>query len=148
MRFPRTLRRDASDIETFAIAAEPGEWAVSGAFVFAEREPAMLMGRDLQAFRTGFLGTESYGWSSLVEVGEITPSEYEEVVEELAGYLLEQFDAPDRAAALAFAAEECKFAQSLCEGPLGTVVAVERSFGPQGIVERFHTVEATDAKKS
>ena len=95
MRFPRTVRRAASDLETFAIAAEPGEWAISGAFVFAEREPAMLMGRDLQAFRTGFLGTESYGWSSLVEVGEITPSEYEEVVEELAAYLLEQFDAPE-----------------------------------------------------
>jgi hypothetical protein len=148
MRFPRTLRRDASDLETFAVAAAPGEWAISGAFVFAEREPAMLMGKDLQAFRTGFLGTESYGWSSLVEVGEITPSEYEEVVEELAGYLLEQFDAPDRTAALAFAAEECKFAQSLCEGPLGTVVAVERSFGPQGIVERFRTVEAAAGEKS
>jgi len=142
MRFPRTFRRDASDIETFAVAAEPGEWAISGAFVFAEREPAMLMGKDLQAFRTGFLGTESYGWSSVVQVGEITPSEYEEVVEELAAYLLEQFDAPDRAAAFAFAAEECKFAQSLCEGPVGTLVAVERSFGPQGIVERFHTVES------
>ena len=33
MRFLRTFRRDDADLQAFAAAAEPGEWAVSGAFV-------------------------------------------------------------------------------------------------------------------
>ncbi|HUN47533.1 MAG TPA: DUF6505 family protein [Stellaceae bacterium] len=147
MKFPRTVRHGAADLENFPTAAEPGEWAVSGAFVFSDREPAMLLGKDLQAFRTGFLGAESFGWSSLVEVGEISPSEYEEVVEQIATYLMEEFAAPDRTAALSFANEEGKFAQSLCDRPLGTLVAVERSFGPQGISERFRTVEPGEVEK-
>jgi len=141
MRFLRTLCLDEADPQAFATAAEPGEWAVSGAFVFSDREAPMLMGRDLAAFRTGFLGTSSFGWSSHAEVVEIAEAEYEAVLEALAHHLLEHFDAPDHAAARAFAAEECQFVQSLCERPLGTVLAVERSFGPQGISERFKTVE-------
>lgn len=141
MRFPRTVRLDAADAETFDPAAEPGEWAVSGAFAFSDREPALLMGKDLQAFRSGFLGTGSFGWSSLVTVKDISPAEYERVVEALAAHLMERYDAPDRAAARAFAEEECRFAQSLCDRPIDTLVAVEREFGPQGIVERFRPVE-------
>jgi uncharacterized protein DUF6505 len=141
MRFPRTLRLDAGDTERFASAAAPGEWAVSGAFAFSDREPATLVGRERQAFRTGFLGTRSFGWSSLVSVREITPEEYEEVVGALARHLLDYYHAPDRGAARGFAEEECKFAQSLCDRPVDTVVAVERSFGPQGIVERFRAIE-------
>jgi hypothetical protein len=143
MRFPRTIRRDASDIQAFATAAEAGEWAVSGAFAFSEREPSMLIGKAHQAFRTGFLGTASFGWSSLVEVAEIATRDYEGVVEALAQHLIDHYHAPDRAAARAFAEEECRFAQSLCDRPVGTLVAVERSFGPQGIVERFRTMEPT-----
>jgi hypothetical protein len=141
MRFPRTVRLDAADAETFDPAAEPGEWAISGAFVFSDREPALLMGKELQAFRSGFLGIGSFGWSSLVTVQDISPAEYERVVEALADHLMERYHAPDRASARAFAEEECKFAQSLCDRPIDTVVAVEREFGPQGIVERFRAVE-------
>jgi len=141
MRLPRTIRVDASDAESFDAAAEPGEWAVSGAFVFSDREPALLIGKERRAFRGGFLGTGSFGWSSLVSVEEIGEAEYEAVVAALARHLLERYNAPDRAAARAFAEEECKFAQSLCERPIGTLIAVEREFGPQGIVERFRTVE-------
>ena len=141
MRLPRTIRLDASDAESFDAAAEPGEWAVSGAFAFSDREPALLIGKERYAFRGGFLGTGSFGWSSLVSVEEIGEVEYEAVVEALARHLLERYNAPDRAAARAFAEEECKFAQSLCERSVGTLLAVEREFGPQGIVERFRTVE-------
>ncbi|HTS94816.1 MAG TPA: DUF6505 family protein [Stellaceae bacterium] len=141
MRLPRTLRLDASDLETFDVVAEPGEWAVSGAFAFSDREPSLLMGAEHRAFRSGFLGTRSFGWSSLVGVQEIGEAEYRRTVEALAQHLLERYHAPDQATARAFAEEECKFAQSLCERPVGTVIAVEREFGPQGIVERFRTVE-------
>ena len=40
LKFPRTIRLDPSDTFVFERAAEPGEWAVSGAFVFWNRDPA------------------------------------------------------------------------------------------------------------
>jgi len=145
MRFPRTARLDAADAELYDPAAEPGEWAVSGAFVFSDRAPSLLAGKERQAFRHGFLGTGSFGWSTQVSVTEITPEQYERVVAALTRHLREHYQAPDRAAARAFAEEECKFAQSLCDRPVGTLLAVDRSFGPQGISERFHTVDPPSA---
>ena len=141
MRFPRTIRTEGADAQAFATAAPPGEWAVSGAFVFSDREPGMLIGKDLAAFRTGFLAIPSFGWSSRVEVAEISAAEYAALLDALAQHLLEHFDAPDLAAARAFAEEEGKFAQGLCDRETGTVLAVERSFGPQGIAERFRVAE-------
>jgi hypothetical protein len=143
MRFPRTVRLDAANAELYDPAAESGEWAISGAFVFSDREPLLLAGQEREAFRHGFLGTGSFGWSTLIAVTDITPDQYERVVAALTRHLREHYQAPDRAAARAFAEEECKFAQSLCDRPVGTLLAVDRSFGPQGISERFHTVDAS-----
>jgi hypothetical protein len=42
MRLLRTIRLDPSDTLLFKRAAEPGEWAVSGAFAFAHVDPAAL----------------------------------------------------------------------------------------------------------
>ena len=38
-------------------------------------------------------------------------------------------------------ADPAAFAASLCDHPVGTLITVERSFGPDGIVERFRTVD-------
>lgn len=141
MRFPRTIRLDQSDERVFSTAAQPGEWAVSGAFVFADADPIGLAGKERQAFARGFLGTASFGWSTLISVGEIGFVEYEEVVEALAQHLLSRFGAPDIAAAREAAREETEFAASLCSHRINTLIAVERSWEPQGIVERFRAVE-------
>ena len=66
----RTIRLDPSDTFVFEKAAEPGEWAVSGAFVFWDRDPAALEGKARSAFRGGFLGVASLGWSTLVQIVE------------------------------------------------------------------------------
>ena len=42
LKLPRTIRLDPSDTFVFERAAEPGEWAVSGAFVFWNQDPATL----------------------------------------------------------------------------------------------------------
>ena len=52
----RTIRLDPSDTFVFERAAEPGEWAVSGAFMFWDADPATLEGKARAAFRAGFLG--------------------------------------------------------------------------------------------
>ncbi|HEX3161007.1 MAG TPA: DUF6505 family protein, partial [Pseudolabrys sp.] len=52
MKLIRTIRLDPSDTFVFEKAAEPGEWAVSGAFVFWNRDPATLEGKARTAFRS------------------------------------------------------------------------------------------------
>lgn len=52
MMLPRAIRLDPSDTFIFERAAEPGEWAVSGALLFAGCDPE-AMGRR-HAFRSGF----------------------------------------------------------------------------------------------
>jgi hypothetical protein len=54
----RTIRLDPSDGFVFARAAEPGEWAVAGGFMFWDCDPAALAGKERAAFRSGILGIE------------------------------------------------------------------------------------------
>ena len=142
MRFPRTIRFDASDERVFERAAEPGEWAVPGAFAFAAADPAQLTGKARQALANGFLGTATFGRSTFVAVAEITPEAFEGVVQALAAHFVERYGAPSPAAALPAARAEAEFAASLCEGQkVNTLLAVERAFGPEGIRERFRVIE-------
>lgn len=141
MRFPRTIRLDASDERVFDHAAAPGEWAVSGAFAFADGDPASLPAKARQAFRNGFLGTASFGWSTLVVVADIDEAAYDGVVAALAGHFVARYGAPSLEAALPVAREEAAFAAGLCEHPVNTLIAVEREVGETGIVERFHTIK-------
>ena len=141
MRFPKTIRFDASDTHVFERAAEPYEWAVTGTFVFAGAELEKLSGKPRLAFTSGFLGTASFGWSTLVCVVEMAEDQYQAVISTLADYLMLQFGAPDRAAAEHAAAEEAAFAASLCAHPINTILSVSREIGDQGIVERFGVVQ-------
>ena len=65
MKLLRTIRLDASDTFVFDVPAEAGDWAVSGAFVFWDKDAANLAGKARAAFRSGFLGVKSLGWSTL-----------------------------------------------------------------------------------
>jgi len=84
LKLPRTIRLDPSDTFVFERAAEPGEWAVSGAFVFWNQDPARLGQKARVALRSGFLGIDSLGWSTLAIVTEATEAERETMVERLA----------------------------------------------------------------
>jgi hypothetical protein len=141
MRFLRTIRLDASDEQVFERAAAADEWAVPGAFAFAHTPPEELRGKTGQAFARGFLGTESFGWSTLVAVAEIAPADLEAVIEALARHFVDRYSAPSLEVAREAARAEAEFARSLCEHPINTLIAVERALGPDGIVERFRTIE-------
>src|SRR5260370_22511393 len=56
MKLLRIIRLDPSDTFIFPSAAELGEWAISGAFVFSNVARATLEGRELAAFPSGCLG--------------------------------------------------------------------------------------------
>ena len=132
MKFLRALRLDDSDAEVYETAAQPGEWAIPGSFSFIEDTAETLTGKRLQAFRSGFLGTSSFGWCTLCEVAEIDDDEYEELVDRLAQYLVNEHGAPHIAAALPVAAEEADYAAGICTHPLHTLLVIERDLDDEG----------------
>ena len=141
LKFPRTIRLDPSDTFVFERAAEPGEWAVSGAFMFWNRDLTALGPKQRVALRSGFLGIDSLGWSTLAIVTEATEAERQVMIERLAGQLLEKFGAPDANVARHAAEEEVAFAASLCDHPPQTLLAVQRSVEDGEIRERFRTLK-------
>jgi hypothetical protein len=140
VKFLRTIRLDDSDTEVYEKAASPGEWAVPGSFAFLDLEPEALDGKRLQAFRSGFLGTETFGWSTLVEIAEIDEDEFQQVIDRLAAHFMRDYGAPHIAAALPAAGEEADYATTICEYPLATLLCIEREFGEEGIVESLRVV--------
>ena len=141
LKLPRTIRLDPSDTFVFERAADPGEWAVSGAFLFWNHDLTKLAQKQRVALRSGFLGIESLGWSTLAIVTETTETERQAVVERLTAQLLDKFEAPDLDAARSAAEEEVAFAASLCDHPAQTLLAVQRNIEDGEIRERFRTLK-------
>jgi Family of unknown function (DUF6505) len=135
----RTIRLDASDTFIFPAAAEPGDWAVCGSFAF-DGAPANLTGKALAAFRGGFLGIPSLGWSTLAQVVEVEVGERRAAIELLARCLVDRYGAPDLDAARAAATEEIDFAASLCGHPADTLIAVRRTAEADTIREAFRSL--------
>src|SRR5256885_2126857 len=147
MKLLRTIRLDPSDTFVFEHAAEPGEWAVPGAFVFWNEDVLQLEGKARSAFRGAFLGTESLGWSTLVQIVEASQVDRVGVVERLAQQLVAHFGAPDMPVARAAAQEEVAFAESLCNHPVDTLIAVHRTFENGEVREAFRTLHPRGDKK-
>jgi hypothetical protein len=137
----RTIQLDASDTFVFDRAAGPGEWAVSGSFVFLNEDAGALEGKARSAFRSGFLGVQSLGWSTLVQIVEATERDYFDVIQTLAVHLVEKFGAPTVNDARIAAEAEVAFASSLCSHPAGTLIAVHRSDENGEIRETFRSLQ-------
>ncbi len=147
MKLLRTIRLDPSDTFVFENAAEPGEWAVSGAFVFWSGDPARLEGKTRSAFRGGFLGVQSLGWSTLVQIVEADDDERAQLVDLLAQALMEKFGAPDIERARAAAEDEVAFTESLCTQPADTLIAVHRTCDDGHVREAFRTLRPRNGPK-
>ena len=147
MKLLRTIRLDPSDTFIFDKAAEPGEWAVSGAFVFAHVDPENLEGKARAAFRAGLLGIESLGWSTLAQIVEAREDDRIAAVEMLAKQLVAHFAAPSIEEAVKAAEEEIAFASSLCTHPADTLIAVHRSHEDGEIREAFRSLRPRDGPK-
>lgn len=142
MKLLRTVALDPSDTFVFDPPAEPGEWAVSGAFRFWGDDPDTLQGKARSAFRSGFLGLKSWGWSTLVEIVEVTDRDRAAVVDLLAQQLVDRLGAPDLATARLAAEEEIGFAESLCNEATGVLIAVHRTVKDGEIHERFRALRS------
>ncbi|MDB5590229.1 MAG: hypothetical protein JWR86_754 [Enterovirga sp.] len=140
MRLPRTIRLDPSDTFVFEHAAEPGEWAVTGSFLFADVDVGGLTGKRLAAFRSGFVGVRSLGFSTLVVVSEASEGELEEAVEQLTRHIRREFGAPSDELARGAAREELAVAASLCSPEINSVLAMHRTAADGEIREQFRTL--------
>jgi hypothetical protein len=147
MKLLRTIRLDPSDTFVFERAAEPGEWAVTGAFVFSDADPQSLQGKARTAFRAGFLGVQSLGWSTLVQIVDASADDRAELIGTLAQQLIQIFGAPDLERARAAAEEEVNFSESLCTQPVDTLIAVHRSFEEGELHEVFRTLRPRGGPK-
>jgi hypothetical protein len=143
MRMLRTFRFDASDEHVFERAAASGEWAVPGGFAFADADPATLAGKRRRAFRSGFLGTDSFGWSTFAVVVDAEEAALDRVAHRLARHFVEAYGAPDVDRAIPAARAEVAFASSLCEHKVNTILLVEREVMADGVRESFRTVQRT-----
>ena len=145
LKLPRTIRLDPSDTFVFEHPAEAGEWAVTGSFLFWDAEIASLAGKARAAFRSGFLGVRSFGFSTLVVVSEASESEREEAVEDLAMHIHEKLGAPNIESARAAAGEEIAFAATLCRHEINTIIALHRTQEDGNIKEQFRTLRPRDS---
>jgi hypothetical protein len=143
----RTIRLDPSDTFVFHNAAEPGEWAVTGAFMYADEDPSTLEGKARAAFRSGFLGVNSLGLSTLVQIVEASEDDRRAAVATLARQLVARFGAPGMAAATAAAEEEFEFAASLCNHEHATLIALQRTHEGGEIREAFRTLRPRGGPK-
>lgn len=141
MKLLRTIALDPSDTFVFDVAAEPGEWAVSGAFRFCDQDPGKLSGKARAAFRGGFLGVQSWGWSTLAQIVPATEADCRALVDLLARHLVDRFGAPGIATARAAAEEEVAFVQSLCDHPISSLIAVHRSARGGEVCEAFRRLQ-------
>jgi hypothetical protein len=147
VRLLRTIRLDPSDTFVFDRAAEPGEWAVSGAFMFSGVDPATLTGKARAEFRAGLLGVASFGWSTLAQIVEASEQDRAAMVEFLAKQLVDHCGAPSLAEARAAAEEEIEFASSLCTHPPDTLIAVHRTHEDGEIREAFRSLRPRNGPK-
>ena len=147
MKLLRTIRLDPSDTFVFDRAAEPGEWAVTGGFVFAGDDPARLEGKARAAFRSGFLGVTSLGWSTLVQIVEAREDDRLAAIDTLAKHFVARFGAPTIDDAVAAAGEEFAFTASLCNHPHDTLIAMHRQHANGEVRETFRTLRPKDGAK-
>jgi hypothetical protein len=145
MKFARTIRLDPSDANVYPVAAEPGEWAITGTFAYVDGEPEAWSNKQQLAFKSGWLGTGSFGRSTFVQVAVIPDAEFEETVRRIAGHLYQEYGAPDMMAALDAARLEAEDMVQLCDHAAGTLLSIEREFDANGGVhERVRVVPRAD----
>jgi len=145
-QFARVIRLDESDLNIFDPVADTGEWAISGAFAFADWTEADLTGKQRQAFANGWLGLETFGRSTFVAVAPITAAEIETLTDALAAHFVVALGAPSLEAALPVAAREIAQMQDMCEDQApNTLLVVERSLEEVGIREKFRIIKPRDA---
>lgn len=140
----KTIRLDLSDTLIFPKASE-GEWAVIGSFLFWDRDIDALSGKERQAFRAGFVGVETLGFSTLVEV---VSGDKMEAIKQLAQTLMRDFAAPSLEEATQAATFEIEQAIALAQHEEGTLIAMHRVLEGDNFRETFRTLTKREGENA
>lgn len=144
MKLPRTIRMDPSDGRVFHNPAEPGEWAITGTFSFVDTALEEMDNKDQLSFTSGWMGVASFGHSTFVQVSVAPDSEVEAATRALALHLFNEYGAPDMLVAMDAAKGEIMHAESLCDHPAGTLLAIRRDLTDEGISEQIRIIPRDD----
>tara|TARA_R110000787_G_scaffold16622_75_gene52073 strand:+ start:6729 stop:7205 length:477 start_codon:yes stop_codon:yes gene_type:complete len=142
MKLLRTIRLDESDLGAFPLAAEPGEYAVTGSFLFSDVDAEKIEGQVKIAYASGWLGVASFGFSTFVQVVDVDPEGLELACRQLAAQLVAELGAPDVLTAMEAARGEIEDATLMAgEHDEGTLLAIEREPDTGGLRERIRVIE-------
>ena len=141
MKLAKTIQLDVSDKHIYEHRANPQEWAIVGTFYYMNSDPNNWSKKNKFAFQSAWLGLTSYGNSTFVQVTEIIEYEYHLIIESLAKYLVERYNAPSIEDAKYASKKEIDDMTALCDHPPGTLLSVERSLVENGIKEKIRVIK-------
>lgn len=148
MKLPKTIQLDISDTNVFDVTASPGEWAVTGSFSFSDSDFDTLDRKQRIAYQSGWMGVQSGGFSTLVQVVSASDADFQTMTTLLADMFVRDYGAPDRNAAMPVARDEVRYVASLCGFDDEALLSLYREPGPDGIREVVRAVNrATDVDK-
>ena len=146
MKLARVIRFDRSDLNIFPLAAEEGEWAITGSFAFSRLAEEEIKGKTRQAFSNGFMGIPSFGYSTLVTVATAGAGDAEAMADHLARHFVSDYGAPSEELARKAAEEEIGFIEDVCrEHGTGTLLSVSREMCDDGIRESFRAIPKAES---
>jgi hypothetical protein len=146
MKFAKTIRFDKSDLNIFPLASEEGELAVVGTFNFYNLKQQDLNGKIKQAFSNGFMGCNTFGYSTFVSLVNISKKELQQLKIDLGKYLVDNFGAPTKEMAEKAATEEINFMLDLCKNhEIGSLLSLTRTWEDEGIKEKFRNLPKADS---
>lgn len=141
MQFARAIHFDESDQNIFFSPARTGEWCLSGGFEFSNWTEQDLSGKARQAFANGWLSLETFGRVTFVAVAQITDTERNNLVRNLAEHFVKIYGAPSIEAAISTAQNEIDQMIDLCDGhDPNTLLTVSRELTDAGVKESFRTI--------
>jgi hypothetical protein len=148
MKLPKTIQLDISDTNVFDVTASPGEWAVTGSFSFSDSDFDTLDRKQRIAYQSGWMGVQSGGFSTLVQVVSASDADFQTMTTLLADMFVRDYGAPDRNAAMPVARDEVRYVASLCGFDDGALLSLFREPGTDGIREVVRAVNrASDVDK-
>ena len=115
-------------------------------FLFADIPPSDLSGKIKQAFSNGFLGTESFGFSTLVSVVNTRDDDVETLTDRSRRIRGTAGCAEPGGGAERPPREEIGFMAELClPHEAGTLLTISRELGENGITESFRSLPKADS---
>ena len=140
MKLAKTIQLDVSDNNVFPCPAKTNEWAITGTFSFVDTDPNEWSKKYTFAFQSSWMGLNSYGSSTFVQVTNLSINEYNSLIKSLAEHLIEKYHAPSLKDAMQASKNEIDDMIALCDHPTGTLLSIERSLVENGIKERTRVI--------